>query len=77
MDRQVRMAAGALVTTGVVAGHLVSPKLRLLAGAVGAGLTVSAATNTCAMGAALARMPWNRGAQDPAAHEAIDRLPQH
>ncbi|MFK5645613.1 rhodanese-like domain-containing protein [Ornithinimicrobium sp. LYQ121] len=77
MDRQVRMAAGALVTTSVVAGSLVSPKMRLIAGAVGAGLTFSAATNTCAMGAALARMPWNRSAQDLQAHEAIGQLPQH
>lgn len=76
MDRQVRMVAGALVTTGLLAGELVSPRLRLVAGAVGAGLAFSAATNTCAMGAALARMPWNRGAQDPEASVVLDRLPQ-
>lgn len=76
MDRQVRMVAGTLVTTGLLAGELVSPKLRLLAGAVGAGLAFSAATNTCAMGAALARMPWNRGVQDPDASVALGRLPQ-
>lgn len=76
MDRQVRMAAGALVTTGLLAGELVSPRLRLLAGAVGAGLVYSAATDTCALGAALSRMPWNRGAQDPQAHVALGRLPQ-
>ncbi|HSP59604.1 MAG TPA: rhodanese-like domain-containing protein, partial [Ornithinimicrobium sp.] len=75
MDRQVRMVAGTLVTTGLLAGELVSPKLRVVAGAVGAGLAFSAATNTCAMGAALARMPWNRGTQDPEAHEAIGQLP--
>jgi rhodanese-related sulfurtransferase len=76
MDRQVRMVAGTLVTTGLLAGELVSHRLRLLAGAVGAGLAFSAATNTCAMGAALAKMPWNRGAQDPDAGAALDRLPQ-
>ncbi|WP_114906921.1 rhodanese-like domain-containing protein [Ornithinimicrobium murale] len=76
MDRQVRMVAGTLVTTGLLAGELISPKLRLLAGAVGAGLAFSAATNTCAMGAALAKMPWNRGAQDPDASVALGRLPQ-
>ena len=56
MDRHVRMAAGTLVTTGLLAGELVSPRLRLLAGAGagGAGPAFSAATNTCAMGAALA-----------------------
>ncbi|WP_134772633.1 rhodanese-like domain-containing protein [Ornithinimicrobium flavum] len=76
MDRQVRMVAGTLVTTGLLAGELVSPRLRLVAGAVGAGLAFSAATNTCAMGAALARMPWNQGAQDPEASVTLDRLPQ-
>lgn len=76
MDRQVRMVAGTLVTTGLLAGELVSPKLRLLAGAVGAGLAFSAATNTCAMGAALAKMPWNRGVQDPEAHVVLGRLAQ-
>jgi rhodanese-related sulfurtransferase len=76
MDRQVRMVAGTLVTTGLLAGELVSPKLRLLAGAVGAGLAMSAATNTCAMGAALAKMPWNRGAQDPDVTVALGRLPE-
>lgn len=76
MDRQVRMAAGALVTASLLAAQLVSPKLRVLAGAVGAGLTFSAATNTCAMGAALAKMPWNRGVAEPLADEALDRLPR-
>lgn len=76
LERQVRMAAGALVTTGLLAGELVSPRMRLLAGAVGAGLTFSAATNTCAMGSVLARMPWNKGAADPAPHVALERLPR-
>ena len=77
MDRQVRLVAGALVTTSLLAAQLVSPKLRVLAGAVGAGLTFSAATNTCAMGAALAKMPWNRGIKDPLANEALGQLPRH
>lgn len=76
MDRQVRMAAGALVTAGLLAGELVSPRLRVLSGAVGAGLALSAATNTCAMGSVLARMPWNRAAGDPTAAEALARLPE-
>lgn len=76
MDRQVRMVAGTLVTTGLVAGRFASPRFRAVAGVIGAGLTFSALTNTCAMGAALARMPWNRGAADPEAHVALGRLPQ-
>lgn len=75
MDRQVRMAAGALVTAGLVAGELVSPRLRVLSGVVGAGLAWSAASNTCAMSHVLSRMPWNRGAQEPTPAEALGQLP--
>ncbi|EMY34992.1 rhodanese domain-containing protein, partial [Arthrobacter crystallopoietes BAB-32] len=75
LERQVRMAAGTLVVGGLLAGKFVSPKLRLLAGAIGTGLTFSAATNTCAMGKALSRMPWNRTAAEPTAETAIGRIP--
>lgn len=75
LERQVRMVAGSLVVAGLVAGKFVSPKMRLLAGAIGAGLTFSAATNTCAMGLALARMPWNKTASEPSARTAIDQIP--
>lgn len=75
LERQVRLAAGSLVVGGLLAGRLVSPKLRLLAGAIGTGLTFSAATNTCAMGQALSKMPWNKTAAEPTARTAIDQLP--
>ncbi len=75
LERQVRMAAGALVVTGLAGGRFVSPKVRLLAGAIGAGLTFSAATNTCAMGQALAKLPWNKTASEPTAASAIGQLP--
>ncbi|AUI53702.1 Rhodanese-related sulfurtransferase [Arthrobacter crystallopoietes] len=75
LERQVRMAAGTLVVGGLLAGKFISPKLRLLAGAIGTGLTFSAATNTCAMGKALARMPWNKTAAEPTAESAIRQLP--
>ena len=68
LERQVRLAAGALVVTGLAAGRLVSPKARLLAAGIGTGLTVSALTDTCAMGAALARLPWNRDRNEPSRH---------
>jgi hypothetical protein len=45
----------------------------LLSAAVGGGLVFAAASNTCAMGTALARMPWNRrGAR--ATGSALDQL---
>lgn len=43
-----------------VAASTIWPPARLVAGAVGAGLVVAAATNTCAMGMALAKLPHNR-----------------
>jgi rhodanese-related sulfurtransferase len=75
LERQVRMVAGSLVVAGLLAGKFVSPKLRVLAGAIGTGLTFSAATNTCAMGQALSKMPWNRTATEPTGRAAIDQLP--
>lgn len=59
MDRQVRLVAGSLVLTGIVAS-LVVPKAKFLAGAIGAGLTFSAVTNTCAMAQMLGKLPYNR-----------------
>lgn len=63
IERQVRLAAGSLVAAGVLGSALV-PRLKWLAGGVGTGLVVAALTDTCAMGSALSRMPWNRGPGD-------------
>lgn len=60
MDRQVRVVAGSLVLAGIL-GSLVVPKAKWLSGAVGAGLTFSAVTNTCAMANVLGRLPYNAG----------------
>lgn len=60
LERQVRLVAGGIVASSV----LVSvwwPPARYLAGFIGAGLTFAAVTDTCAMGMALARLPYNRG----------------
>lgn len=59
MDRQVRFVAGSLVLSGVVASIL-APRAKWLAGGVGAGLTFSAVSNTCAMGTALSKLPYNQ-----------------
>ena len=71
MDRQVRMTAGTLVLAGTLAGQLVHRRLGLVAGAIGAGLTYSALSDTCAMAAVLARMPWNRTADSPTVETAL------
>ncbi|MDQ0212029.1 rhodanese-like domain-containing protein [Arthrobacter bambusae] len=75
LERQVRLAAGSLVVLGLAGGRFVSPKVRMLAGVIGAGLTFSAATNTCAMGKALSAMPWNKAATEPTRESAILQLP--
>ena len=74
MERQVRMAAGSLVLAGLAGGKLISPKLGLVTGGIGAGLTLSAATNSCALGRVLATMPWNRSANDPTPAQALKNL---
>ncbi|MEV8441675.1 rhodanese-like domain-containing protein [Actinosynnema sp. NPDC051121] len=59
LERQVRFAAGSLVFASVLAGVVV-PGAKWVAAFVGGGLVVAALTDTCAMGLALATMPWNR-----------------
>jgi rhodanese-related sulfurtransferase len=59
LERQVRLVAGGIVATAIAASAM-WPPARYLAGAVGAGLVVAAATDTCAMGNLLARLPYNR-----------------
>lgn len=63
LERQVRIAAGGLVLTGVVAGSLVHASFFGLSAFVGAGLMFAGITDTCAMGMMLAAMPWNQRAK--------------
>ncbi|NRG43114.1 rhodanese-like domain-containing protein [Rathayibacter sp. VKM Ac-2835] len=75
MDRQVRFAAGVLVLLGLVGGRVIGSPLRLLSGAIGAGLTFSAAVNSCPMASVLGRLPWNKAAVEPTATGAITQIP--
>lgn len=59
LERQVRLVAGSLVLAGIL-GSIAVPRLKWLAGAVGGGLTLAALTDTCAMGMALSKLPYNR-----------------
>lgn len=61
LERQVRLVAGGLVVTFVLAS-IVVPPLRFGAGFVGAGLVFAALTNSCAMGNLLSKLPYNQGA---------------
>ncbi len=60
LERQVRIAAGALVLTGVILGAAVSGWFYLLSAFVGAGLIFAGITDWCGMAMALAKAPWNR-----------------
>jgi len=62
LERQVRIAAGALVFTGVLLAQFVNYNFIWLAGFVGAGLVFAGITDFCGMGLLLAKMPWNRRA---------------
>ena len=60
LERQVRIAAGLLVVTGVVLGTSLTPAAYGLSAFVGAGLVFAGVTDTCGMAMVLARMPWNK-----------------
>ena len=75
LERQVRMAAGSLVVAGLAGGKFLSPQIRTVAGVIGAGLAFSAATNTCAMGKALSKMPWNKTGNEPTRESVMAQLP--
>jgi len=65
LERQVRLVAGSVVLSSVVASVAI-PRLKWLAAAIGGGLTYAAVTNTCAMVTALSKLPYNRGAASDA-----------
>ena len=62
LERQVRIAAGALAATGGFLALLVNPWFAALPAFVGSGLVFAGVTDTCAMGMLLARLPYNRAA---------------
>lgn len=61
LERQVRLVAGGLVLTGIVAS-LFFPKAKWLSGAIGGGLVGAAVTDSCLMGQMLSKLPYNRDA---------------
>jgi rhodanese-related sulfurtransferase len=64
LERQVRIAAGLVVVAAAALGYFVHPAWIGLAAFVGAGLTFAGITDTCGMGMALARRPWNQVADE-------------
>ena len=60
LERQVRIAAGAIVLTGALLAVFVHPAIVWVCAFVGLGLIVAGITNFCGMGLLIARAPWNR-----------------
>jgi rhodanese-related sulfurtransferase len=67
LERQVRIAAGAIVLVSALLGYFAHPYWIALAGLVGAGLVFAGISDTCGMGMLLARMPWNQVCETPRA----------
>ena len=74
LERQVRMMAGGVVALGSVAALTESALWALLPMAIGTGLFVAGATDTCAMGMLLARLPYNRAAASCDTESIVRRL---
>jgi rhodanese-related sulfurtransferase len=60
LERQVRIAAGALAAVGGLLALMVSPAFALLPAFVGGGLIFAGVTDTCGLAMALSRLPYNR-----------------
>jgi rhodanese-related sulfurtransferase len=67
LERQVRIAAGALVAISATLGLAVHPYFFGLTLFVGCGLVFAGITNICAMATLLGKMPWNRAPLAPLA----------
>ena len=60
LERQVRIAAGALASAGGVLAVAVSPWFGLVPAFVGAGLVYAGVTDRCGMAMLLGKLPYNR-----------------
>lgn len=72
LERQVRLVAGGLVLTGILASTR-APATKWLSGAIGCGLVTAAVTDSCLMGTMLAKLPYNRDLE-PEVTEILDEL---
>ena len=60
LERQVRIAAGAIILLSFLLAIVVHPGLLGIAALIGAGLVFAGMTDWCGMGMLLGRMPWNQ-----------------
>ena len=60
LERQVRIAAGALVLIGALLALFVYPAFLWISAFVGSGLVFAGITGWCGMGMIIAKLPWNQ-----------------
>src|SRR5262249_12325327 len=60
LERQERVAAGALVLVSVVLGMFVARPIGWLAAIVGVAVSLAAILDSCALEMLMARLPWNQ-----------------
>jgi rhodanese-related sulfurtransferase len=64
LERQVRIAAGALAAAGGLLAVKAHPRFGLLSAFVGGGLLFAGLTDTCGMAKVLAKLPYNQAGCD-------------
>ena len=64
LQRQVMIAAGTLLLTGLILAYLVSPWFIALSAFMGCGLVFAGASGWCGLARLLVLMPWNKVAAD-------------
>jgi len=60
LERQVRIAAGAIAASGALLGILVNPLFSVIPFFVGGGLMFAGITDRCGMALVLTKAPWNK-----------------
>ena len=59
LERQVRIAAGALAATGGILALVINPLFAVVPAFVGSGLVFAGITDSCTLGMLLGRLPYN------------------
>lgn len=72
LERQVRLVAGSIVLSSVLASTI-APGAKWVAAGIGGGLTFAALSNSCLMGTMLSKLPYNR-AVEPDPQQLIAQL---
>jgi rhodanese-related sulfurtransferase len=62
LDQQVQLTIGLMLIASTIAGYVMTPNWFILAGCIGAGLTVAGLTGFCGLARLMAKMPWNQKA---------------